>query len=95
MARELGMNPKKFGSLANEQHEQWKAPLAEFIESCYLKQFKTSVPLNVRSLEQIIQVEEQRSKDKRARKATSSQAVIIGNNVPENLQDFQVFKNEA
>ena len=31
MARELGMNPKKFGSLANHKQEQWKAPLPEFM----------------------------------------------------------------
>ena len=32
MARELGMNPKKFGSLANHKQESWKLPLNEFIE---------------------------------------------------------------
>ena len=26
MARELGMNPKKFGKLANHKQEPWKAP---------------------------------------------------------------------
>jgi hypothetical protein len=40
MARELGMNPKKFGSLANHKQEQWKAPLPEFIEDLYYKRFK-------------------------------------------------------
>ena len=28
MARELGMNPKKFGALANHCQEPWKAPKA-------------------------------------------------------------------
>jgi hypothetical protein len=37
MARELGMNPKKFGKLANEKQEPWKAPLPTFIEDIYLK----------------------------------------------------------
>jgi hypothetical protein len=32
MARELGLNPKKFGSLANTKQEPWKLPLPEFIE---------------------------------------------------------------
>jgi hypothetical protein len=27
MARELGLNPKKFGKLANENQEPWKVPL--------------------------------------------------------------------
>lgn len=40
MARELGMNPKKFGSLANHKLEPWKAPLPEFIENLYFKIFK-------------------------------------------------------
>ena len=39
MARELGMNPKKFGSLANHKQEPWKLPLSEFIEKCYKKRF--------------------------------------------------------
>jgi hypothetical protein len=40
MARELGMNPKKLGKLANHKQEPWKAPLPEFIESLYWKHFK-------------------------------------------------------
>ena len=35
MARELGLNPRKFGSLANGQQEPWKRPLSEFIAHCY------------------------------------------------------------
>ena len=44
MARELGMNPKKFGSLANHKQERWKAPLPEFIEDLYYKRFKKEKP---------------------------------------------------
>jgi hypothetical protein len=36
MARELGLNPKKFGGLANHKQEPWKVPLPEFIEELYL-----------------------------------------------------------
>ena len=36
MARELGMNPKKFGKIANEKQEPWKAPLPAFIERIYV-----------------------------------------------------------
>ena len=39
MAKELGMNPKKFGSLANHKQEPWKAPLPDFIEECHFKRF--------------------------------------------------------
>ncbi len=44
MARELGMNPKKFGSLDNHKQERWKAPLPEFIEDIYFKTFKKETP---------------------------------------------------
>ncbi len=44
MARELGMNPTKFGSLANHKQERWKAPLPDFIEDLYYKRFKKDQP---------------------------------------------------
>ena len=44
MARDLGMNPKKFGSLANNKQQKWKAPLSEFIEDIYFKHFKKEEP---------------------------------------------------
>ena len=44
MARELGMNPKKFGSLANHKQEKWKEPLPDFIDSLYFKRFKKDKP---------------------------------------------------
>ena len=43
MARELGMNPKKFGKLANHKQEPWKAPLPDFIESLYYKRFRKDI----------------------------------------------------
>jgi len=64
MARELGMNPKKFGALANERQEPWKAPLREFIASCYRKSFSRDAPQQVLSLEEVVAVEQ----DRRARK---------------------------
>jgi fructose-1,6-bisphosphatase len=54
MARELGMNPKKFGSLANTRQEPWKLPLPDFIEELYFKHFKKNQPDNVRSIEQMV-----------------------------------------
>ena len=44
MARELGMNPKKFGELANHKQEPWKVPLPMFIEELYFKRFKKEKP---------------------------------------------------
>lgn len=51
MARELGMNPKKFGKLANHKQEPWKTPLPQFIERCYFKKFGKYRPDRVISIE--------------------------------------------
>jgi hypothetical protein len=56
-ARYKLMNPKKFGSFANQQQEQWKLPLPEFIEQCYEKQFGKSAPEDRRSIEQKLEAE--------------------------------------
>ena len=69
MARELGMNPRKLGSLADGGQEPWKSPLPEFIVECYPKSFGRSEPEHVRSLEEVVRAEEKRRKEKQARKA--------------------------
>ena len=74
MARELGMNPEKFGSLANQHQELWKAPLNEFIARCYLQRFGHSEPKRVRSLEHLIEADEGRRKLKRDRKSQNAAA---------------------
>lgn len=73
MARELGMNPKRLGSLSNEKQEPWKAPLPDFIVRCYLKRFNRSEPAEVRSLEQVIEAEKMRRKVKQERKMAKIQ----------------------
>jgi hypothetical protein len=40
MAKKLGMNPNKFGSLSNHKQESWKTPLKNFIEDLYFKRLK-------------------------------------------------------
>ena len=42
MAKELGLNRKKFSSYAPNKQEQWKEPLPDFIEEIYAKRFKKS-----------------------------------------------------
>jgi hypothetical protein len=72
MARELGMNPKKFGKLANHKQEPWKLPLPLFIEKCYLKQFGKEQPDDSRPIE--VKVAEKKAKKtakKIAQKETS------------------------
>jgi hypothetical protein len=70
MARELGLNPRGFGKLANHKHEPWKAPLPDFIAGLYKKRFGKDQPNDVRPLEQIIA--EQKHK-KAARKAVKQE----------------------
>lgn len=53
MARELGLNPKKFGKLSNNKQQRWKLPLNLFIEELYFKQFKKELPDNVKPIEQM------------------------------------------
>jgi len=69
MARELGLNPKKLGSIDNHDQERWKAPLPEFIERLYLKRFRRERPEVVVSLEQRAQQAEQKKTERKAAKA--------------------------
>jgi hypothetical protein len=68
MARELGMNPRKFGGLGNHKQEPWKEPLPDFIETLYEKRFKKSRPDRVRSIEQIVKDKKQKRAERKARK---------------------------
>ncbi len=69
MARGLGLNPKKVGSLANERQEPWKRPLGEFIEHIYFKHFGKAEPDQVASIEQ--QLDEKRERKRLKREAGS------------------------
>jgi len=60
MARELGLNPKKLGKLANHKQEPWKAPLPVFIEELYFKRFGKARPDEVRSIEHILAERDQK-----------------------------------
>jgi hypothetical protein len=68
MARELGMNPKKLGGLANHRQETWKMPLPEFIEQLYFKSFGRAGPERFVSIEERVNEIEQKKKQKRERK---------------------------
>ena len=64
MARELGLNPRKFGKIANHRQEPWKAPLPVFIEDIYFKRFKKKRPDNIKSIEKILK-DHLKSKERR------------------------------
>jgi hypothetical protein len=68
MAQELGMNPKKFGSLANYKQEPWKLPLPEFIEECYYKRFKKNRPDRVFSIEDRLKEINRKKEEKRLKR---------------------------
>jgi len=52
MARELGLNPKGFGKIANCKQEKWKLPLPQFIEEIYFKRFGRAKPGRITSIEE-------------------------------------------
>jgi hypothetical protein len=68
MARELGLNPKKFGKLDNHRQEPWKAPLPEFIEDLYFKRLSKLRPDEVVSIEERFRGEEEKKAAKREAK---------------------------
>ncbi len=67
MARELGMNPKNLGKLANHDQEPWKLPLPQFIENLYHKRFGKYRPNDVVPIEE-------RARQLAAKKATKREA---------------------
>ena len=68
MARELGMNPKKFGKIANEKQEPWKVPLSAFLEDIYLKHFGRDRPADVKSIEEVFRAKEKKKEEQRKKK---------------------------
>jgi hypothetical protein len=69
MARELGMNPRKFGRLANHRQEPWKAPLPVFIERIYKKRFGKARPDRVLSIEDRVREIAAKKAERRERRA--------------------------
>ena len=63
MARELGMNPKKLGGLANTKQEPWKAPLPDFIERIYFKRFGKTRPDLIKRIEELTDKKPAKSSD--------------------------------
>ncbi|MCX5859364.1 MAG: hypothetical protein NT056_05655 [Proteobacteria bacterium] len=78
MARELGMNPKKFGKLDNSDQERWKTPLPEYIESLYLRRFNKEKPDVVLSIEDRARLQKQKKDDRREEKKMEKTMTIGG-----------------
>ena len=77
MARELGLNPKKFGKLANHKQEPWRLPLQEYIEELYFKHFKKEAPEKVLSIEEIVKIKAQKQAAKKEIKRQTKANNII------------------
>jgi hypothetical protein len=74
MARELGINPKKLGKIANHRQEPWKAPLPVYLEELYERRFGRRRPEKVLSVEELAQqrrLKQQASREE-PRKTTES-----------------------
>ena len=82
MARELGLNPKKLGGLANTKQEPWKLPLPEFIEELYFRHFKKRRPENVRSIEQIVRDANRKKAERKAQKQAAHLSEQSGEDPP-------------
>ena len=76
MARELGMNPKNFGKLAENKQQRWKVPLPQFIEELYFKHFGKVKPDQVISIEEKVRGIQQK-KDEKAQKQHGNQETEI------------------
>jgi hypothetical protein len=78
MARELGLNPRKFGKIGNHRQEPWKAPLPQFIEQIYAKRFGRERPEVVVSVEERArQLATKKAARKAARTARAGQTTPI------------------
>jgi len=85
MARELAMNPKKLGGLANHKQEPWKVPLPQYIEELYLKRFKKTWPDNVRSIEQMMADRAHKQAERKERKRQQREMVDPENAIQPSL----------
>lgn len=70
MAREIGLNPKKFGKLSNYKQEPWKMPLPQYIEHLYEKRFG-KILININRPIEIVDAEKRRRKAQKKIKATA------------------------
>lgn len=73
MAREMGMNPRQFGKIANDRQERWKRPLPEFIAHLYVKRFGR-MPDATRTIEEVAAAETAKRKAAKMRKLAAAQA---------------------
>ena len=93
MARELGMNPKKFGKIDNHKQEPWKAPLPIFIEDLYFKRFGKWRPDTVLPLEELFRRKAEKKKAKS--KARRERKAAVATNPNATREDITIPPTES
>jgi hypothetical protein len=74
MARELGLNPKKFGGLDNQGQETWKQPLPDFIAGLYLERFERTRPDPILTIEEMAAAKLAKKQARKAARKTKEKA---------------------
>jgi hypothetical protein len=87
MARELGLNPKKFAGYASNKDQPWKRPLPEFIESLYEKRFGKRSPDVIRTIEEIAQAHVAKRAARKAANASSESSTTQDESVSPEVED--------
>lgn len=80
MARELGMNPKKFGKIANHKQEPWKTPILVFIQNLYFRRFGKKQPDEIKSIEQLANKQREKKAKRLNRKQVKKRSVVTSAN---------------
>jgi len=68
MARELGMNPKKFGKIDNSDQEPWKVQLRHFIEHLYFKRFGLEAEEKAQAIQKMVKDRNKKKEIQKKRK---------------------------
>ena len=77
MAREIGLNPKKLGKLANHKQELWKEPLPDYITTLYHKHFGRDRPEIIRSIEQMLKDKKRKSAERKELKGQKAKQIQV------------------
>lgn len=75
MARELGLNPKKFDRLDNHKESVWKEPLPTYLKTLYSKRFSKLEPEDVKSIEHLYREQQLKKQEKKQAKAASAEVI--------------------
>ena len=87
MAREIGLNPNKLGSIAPNPHELWKSSLPDFIENIYEKRFGLARPENVLTIEQVAANIQKKKLERKTRREEERKIAKVEEDVAEEAKE--------